>query len=738
MKRHLSIFISLSVLALAIFIKISNFAIVEQIQLKIFDQFQIKHPRNYVQQPIKIIDIDDESLEKIGQWPWPRSILAQIVTKLTDGGAAVIAMDIVYAEEDRTSPKNILPLWNQTDELAHLTKNLPDHDILFTEAISNSNVVTGFVLTQENINRKPEVKSGYSYAGEDPRPYLPNFSGFVSNIKIIEDAANGNGALNSDPDADGILRRVSTMFMDQDGNFYPSLSMEALRVAQGASSYLIKSSGASGEEDYGQATGITAIKVGDFEIPTDSNGKLWVYYTPYIAERYIPVWKVLEPDFDFSLIEGNILFMGTSAAGMRDIRATPLNPTTSGVEVHVQAVEQILSEEYLYRPDWLHGAEIIIMIVSGLVLVVVMAFLPALWGALFTVMALAAAAGFSWYSFTENRMLVDPVTPSIAIIFIYLSESIINYISSEQEKKQVKNAFSHYMSPALVAKLAKNPDSLQLGGETKELTVLFCDIRGFTTISENFDAQGLTQFINSFLTPMTTIILARQGTIDKYMGDCIMAFWNAPLDDLNHAENSCISALEMMFALVDLNAELKIQAKEDGRKFIPIRIGIGLNTGYCCVGNMGSDQRFDYSVLGDDVNLASRLEGQSKTYGIDIIIGENTQKQVLHMASLELDLIQVKGKTKPVRIFTLLGDKELAESKKFQQLKELFLSVLEAYRSQNFGKAKLILKDCYKQNQLVEEIDLSGLFALYEGRIEECFQSPPAKDWDGVFIATSK
>ncbi|MDA0781619.1 MAG: adenylate/guanylate cyclase domain-containing protein [Rickettsiales bacterium] len=737
MNNTLRILISLLILSLAIYIKISDFRIVKQMQLKVFDTFQQKYPRQYTDQPIKIVDIDDESLEELGQWPWPRSIMADLVDRLNEAGVAAIAMDIVFSEEDRTSPKHILSLWKKEDKLSYLLDELPDHDTLFADSISGANVVTGFVLNNDISGKFAQSKAGYSYAGNDPSPFLSRFRGYITSLKILEDAANGNGALNSIVDDDGIIRRIPLVLITA-STFVPSLSAEALRIAQGASTYIIKTAGASGETSFGTNSGITSVKIGHLEIPTDRTAKLWVYYTQYTQERYIPAWKVLDPDYDLSHLEGNIIFIGTSSEGLRDIRATPLNPAANGVEVHVQALEQMLTGDFLNRPDWVHGAEIAMMVAVGLTLIIMMSKLSALWGALFTLLSLGGSLAFSWYSFLEYKTLIDPVIPGIAISLIYLSESLIRYISSETEKKQVRNAFSHYMSPALVEQLAKNPDSLKLGGETKELTILFCDIRGFTTISEQFDAHSLTHFINRFLTPMTTIILDKKGTIDKYMGDCIMAFWNAPLDDENHAQNACLSALKMLDALVELNSRQEKEAKEAGRKFIPINIGIGLNTGNCCVGNMGSEQRFDYSVLGDDVNLASRLEGQSKTYGVNIVIGENTKKKIDDMATLELDLIQVKGKTEPVRIFTLLGDKELKISDNFKLLSDDFNKMLHEYRSQNLKKSKSLLRSCKTHAAKITAINIEGLFELYEERIKEFEKNPPPKDWDGVFIATSK
>jgi len=735
MRFRLSLIISLTILIAAVAIKFANFSVVHQLQLATFDMFQQQHPRTYTPQPVRIVDIDDESLALVGQWPWPRHKLAALTRRLTEMGAAAIAYDVVFAERDRTSPTQLAEQWSKSEEITALMRSLPDHDQMFAEAIAESNVVTGFVLTSQISQRLPDIKAGYSHAGADPRPYVMPFTGSVNSIEPLEAAATGNGALNSSPDRDGILRKVPLIF--RVGNrLSPSLAAEALRIAQGARSYIVKSSDASGQSNFGENTGITDIKIGAFSVPTTATGTFWMHYTKDVPERYIPAWQVLDAtsNLDPALVEGHIILIGTSAAGLKDIRSTPMNPVTSGVEVHAQALEQILAGEFLHRPDWVEGAEILGMLVVGLILITLLARLGALWGAVFTVLVLGGAIGLCWHLFVNHQLLIDPVTPSLAILMVYLSESLIRYISTEREKRQVRDAFSHYMSPDLVAELAENPDSLKLGGEMKEMTVLFLDIRGFTTISEGYDAEGLTHFINRFLTPMTDVILSHRGTIDKYMGDCIMAFWNAPLNDPDHATHACIASLEMYKALDQLNQQRQKEAHTENVTYLPIQIGIGLNTGECCVGNMGSDQRFDYSVLGDAVNLASRLEGQSKTYGVDIVIGEQTCHQVHTMATIELDLIRVKGKTKPERIFALLGDETMAASDAFKALQQQVQAMLDAYRTQRWQAALEALQQC-RANPCA---DVTTLCDLYEGRIRAYQKEPPEESWDGVFIATSK
>ncbi len=738
--KRIPVLLSFILLVIAVMIKSEQPSFMVQLQNKVFDVYQRQYPREYEPAGVRIIDIDEESLTRLGQWPWSRQVMAELVYRLITHNAGVIAFDIVFAETDRTSPRSIAELWHAQPELSELLHALPDHDEMLADAFRHGYVVTGFVLTHKETARQPTKKFGFSYAGMEgskPTDFLLRFGGSTLNLPMYEKAAEGNGFFNNTPDADGIVRRVP-LALALDDDVYFSLGMEALRVAQGASSYVIKMAGASGEESYGAESGITHIRSGHLEIPTDANGNFLVHYTEHTDDRYIPAWKVLSDDFDASLVEGHILLFGTSAPGLKDLRATPMKPSLPGVEVHAQAIEQMLLGQFLYRPDWVLYAEIVGLAAVGLLLIVVMSHLPATWGALFMLAAQGGALYFSVEMFRTQGYLIDPVSPGLAILMLYLTESLRRYILSESERKQVRGAFAQYMSPVLVEELAKSPDKLELGGEMKELTILFCDVRGFTSISERFNAEQLTTFINRFLTPMTDVILARKGTIDKYMGDCIMAFWNAPLDDSEHAKNACRSALAMIGQLEQWNARRKQRATDEGWDYFDVDIGIGLNTGEICVGNMGSEQRFDYSVLGDDVNLASRLEGQSKTYGVSIVIGENTRAQASDMATLALDDIKVKGKDRAVRIYTLLGDEGLALHPEFVKLKELWEHTREAYQAMRWDECEHYLGLCATQCANVPDVVLSDLFALYQERLALYRQTPPPDDWDGVFEAKSK
>ena len=713
----------------------------------VFDYFQKIQPREYVDTKqsewgvgVRFLDIDDKSLELLGQWPWPRQMIAHMLERaFIEGGAAAVTFDMVFAEPDRTSPSQFLELMPDDPEFdaAKLAlMQMPDFDDILAEMLGQAPITTGFVLTAEENDKKPFRRAGVSHLGDDPVPFLAEKPGAVVNLPAFERNAMGNGSFTATPDADGIIRRTP-MVLAHDGQIYPSLTMETLRVVQGASTFLIKSSGASGEQSYGESTGLVSVRVGNIQVPTSGDGNIWVHYTSQeeAKNRVIPVWQLFTEEIDRNLFENNILFVGTSAAGLKDLRATPLNQAAPGVEVHLNAIEQVLLGHYLQRPDWALGAEVIFMLAVGVLLILLLPRLSAVWCAVVALTAIIGAFVGVWFGYTEYLVLIDPILPTTTLALIFMSGSFINFLKTEAERSQVRGAFSQYLSPDLVEQLAENPDMLTLGGETKEMTFLFCDIRGFTPISEQYksDPQGLTKLINRFLTPMTNLIMGNQGTIDKYMGDCIMAFWNAPLDVENHPYEACQTSLQMIEDLKTLNAEREQEAAEQGMKFLPINIGIGVNTGDCVVGNMGSEQRFDYSVLGDAVNTASRLEGQSKTYGATIVIGEDTYKSVEgQFATLELDLIAVKGKDEALRIYTLLGGPD-DMGDDYQSLRKVHDEMIAHYFAQEWDEAKACLDQCRKS-----PLALQGLYDLYEERLDAFRQDPPGEGWDGVFRATSK
>jgi adenylate cyclase len=739
-SRWLQLVLSGLIIVIAVQLRILDPQILEDLRLKSFDLYQQLRPREYQAVPVRFVDLDDESLTRLGQWPWPRTRVASLIENLHRAGAAAIVLDIVFSEPDRTSPRRVADLWPDTPETAALRDgiaSLPDHDEVLARAIDQAKmVVTGFAATnRESESRAPTMKAGISFAGDDPAKFVPGISGTVVSLPVIDAAGGGSAGMISKTERDGILRRLP-LLVNLHGAIYPTLSVESLRIAQGASSYLIKSSGASGKLAFGEQTGLTHVRVGRIVIPTDNVGRIWLYDTGPRAERRVPVWQVMSGEFDPAKIAGNIVFVGSSAVGLYDLHPTPLHPAVSGTEVQVQLVEQMLMQNFLQRPDWGDGAELAMLIVIGVILAAAAAKLGAGWSAIVTAVIMTGAGGLSWYLFVEEGFLLDPVYPAVTGLMVYVGSSLMAYLRTENERRQIRTAFSHYMSPVMVERLARDPSQLRLGGETRELTLLFCDLRGFTTISEKYDAEGLTSLVNRFLTPITEITLQHGGTVDKYMGDAMMAFWNAPLDIEDHARDAARAALEIKDCLAPLNEALAAEAAEQGREPTPLKIGVGLNTGEACVGNMGSDQRFDYSALGDEVNLASRLEGLSKQYGVDIVISGRTRDKLDGFTTIELDRIRVVGKTVPVTIHALLGDAALRENPDIADGLQQHEDMLQAYREQDWGRAEELIGAC--RTRFAPAFDFTKLYDLYAARIATYRKDPPGAGWDGVASATSK
>lgn len=704
---------------------------VEFMRNKTFDMYQRAQPREIISRPVTIVDLDEESLAEIGQWPWPRTIIADMVANLFRMGAGVVAFDMAFPEPDRLSPRMIAEnVSGLNPDLKAQLEKLPSNDEYLANIIKQTRVVlgqAGFDRVIEDQVRRPPVKKSIAFRGSKPYPFVPALPSLVRNVPVIENAASGHGFFSLFPETDGIVRRVPTLFQF-DNEIYTGLAIEMLRVATGRRTILVTSN-PNGVQNVAIAKGLT--------LPTDEKGRVWPHFSKHDKAKYVSARDVLSGTVDPAMVKGKLLIVGTSAVGLLDIRSTPVEGTLPGVEVHANVLEAVFDKAFLSRPNNMNGAEFLLTLFAGLIMIILVPTIGAKWTLILFAVIAGGAGGTSWYLFSEEKLLFDAGFAMISTLGIYVQLTYMGYAAEEAQKKQVRSAFSHYMSPALVERLAEDPSALKLGGENRTMTLLFCDVRGFTSISELFDAEGLTKLINKFLTPLTNVILDREGTIDKYMGDCIMAFWNAPLDVTNHERQGCISALEMIDSLVEVNNRLEIEAEEEGRPHIPLRIGIGLNTGTCCVGNMGSDQRFDYSVLGDAVNLASRLEGQSKTYGVTIVIGESTYKNVTDLACIELDLIKVKGKTEAVRIFSVLGDDKVAQKTDFITYAKHHADLLVCYRNQEWVKVREMM---VVANKMVDDLKMEhhGLYDLYEERIKEYEITPPGDNWDGVFTATSK
>jgi adenylate cyclase len=432
------------------------------------------------------------------------------------------------------------------------------------------------------------------------------------------------------------------------------------------------------------------------------------------------------------------VLIGTSSIGLNDIKTTPVSPAMPGVEIHAQVLESALTGAVVWQPNYGIALEFFGAIILGLL---VIAFAPNFGPAtLVLVGGLLASvlAGTAWFFYSQHKLLIDFTYPLMSTTAIYLALIFASFVREQSQRRQIRSAFGRYLSPALVEQLAQSPEKLVLGGEQREMTIMFSDVRGFTTISETYknDPQGLTRLMNRFLTPLTNAILARKGTIDKYMGDAIMAFWNAPLEDKEHQINACSAAIDMLERIDELNNVREEEAREGGHPYIPLNVGVGLNTGICVCGNMGSDLRFDYSVLGDSVNLASRLEGQSKEYGFPIIVGSNTAMAVKErFAILELDFIMVKGKKEPEVIYAIAGREDVAQSGRFQRLRNLTIEMLACYRNRDWEGALAAIERGRKSD---DGDTLSSLYGLYEARIRGYIETPPPADWNGAYALLTK
>ena len=586
-------FITLFVLT---FIGVKDPQIKEVLRLKSFD-FLLQSETKEISKDIAVIAIDEKAIEKYGQWPWKRDVLANVIIELREKGAGVIVLPMLFSEPDRLGG-----------------------DLDLTNVLEYGIVISQIGTNQINKNGVPRGVAKVN----DPLPFLFEWEGMLGPIPEFH-IASGVGVSNTAPEVDGVVRRIP-LLMKIGEDIYPAMAIEVIRVAMGAPSYQVKS---------GEA-GVIAMRVPGYPIiKTDANARIWLrwnkeYNTISLAE------------LDKANVEGKTVIIGMSAEGLGGIIATPVGERYA-YELTASTLETVLEGEQIKRTDILPLIEITVAFIAGLVLIILTRFTAYWIVAVGIVMMSVGTIVYSNFFFQQQLTLFDPSWILITIIFVGLHSIFNRFVLEFKLKQQIKKQFEHYLAPAMVKRLQDNPSLLKLGGETRELTFLFCDIRGFTPISEKYqsDPQGLTKLINSFLTPMTDIILKSGGTIDKYMGDCIMAFWNAPLDCPNHAEKAVIAAHNMREKMREMK--------------LGFGIGIGINTGTAVVGNMGSEQRFDYSVLGDAVNLASRLEGQSKNLNTTIIIGEDTYKQVenLHKKMYKLSNITVKGKTNQVAVYSI-------------------------------------------------------------------------------------
>ena len=764
--------------------RISDPEFIQVLRLKYFDQLQIKYPRITDGQTYSVIvDIDEKSLREVGQWPWPRTVLADLFNKSREAGMLVLGLDVLFAEKDRTSPELIAEdVKKRNPEIAKLLETLPSNESVAMEAMKNFPTVIGHsgLDVQGDAGRNDIKDSSVKvFLGKNQKPndWLIQYPGLLANVSEFEKAASGAGTVSVAEEPDGIIRRVP-LISNVAGTIRPTLGLDMIRVAFQGNSIATRT-GINGVEEI-----IVQTKtIGNASIPTDENGRVWIYYGESDSIKkentrryYVSAVDIINGKIGKERLSGKLGILGTSATGLKDIRPTPVEDRMPGVEIHANLIDTVISAILYYTSNKnanavynqslkngmseedalieknkvkINGAP---FLKSGTNMKFYESLFTILLGFFITLSALrfgpivnisllvgiiGAAFYFSVKLFLEEKTLFDPTFAGISTFVIYFGNTFANYLRDANEKKQIRGAFSQYLSPALVEQLADDPDKLVLGGETKKMTFLFCDVRGFTTISESFksDPQGLTKLINRFLTPLTNEIINVNGTIDKYMGDCIMAFWNAPIDVEGHEKMACDATLRMHKAMKELNAKREEEAKAENKKFLELKIGIGLNTGGCVVGNMGSDQRFDYSVLGDAVNLASRLEGQSKSYGVKTVIGPETYESVKDSyATLKLDMIAVKGKKEAVTIFTLLGDSNFKNNSEFKNLETKHKNILESYFNQRWEDC---LRDINSAKTLCNNL-MEDYYNIMSSRINEFRENPLPKDWDGVYIATSK
>lgn len=700
----------------SVLVRIADPEPIARLRYSVFDTYMRLAPRDSnAQSSVRVVAIDEASLAREGQWPWPRARLADLVMRLKSAGARVIAFDVLFAEPDRLSPETMAKSLASRPEMKPLidaVATLPTNDAYFAQALRAAPVVLGIAGDDTKPRALAPSHIRLSFAGDDPSHFLPRFSGGIDNLPELRAAASGKGGVNWLPFEDQIIRRVPTL-LSIGGQVYPSLAIEALRVAAGEETIFVKSSGGSGIEAFGAHTGIESIRVGKTTISTDARGEFWIKFAPLNSKQTLSAASILDGSFDPADIKDRLVLVGATAVGLLDLRSTPLTRSVPGVEIHAQALEQMLSGVTLERPAYATGLELAFLVAAGLIVAWLIATLGPLAAAISGTSGIAAVVALSWFAYRYGGLLFDPIFPSLSVALLYAGMSLPKYISSELDRSRIRAAFSYYVAPSLVAELVKAPEKLRLGGEKREITLIFADVRGFSKLSEQMDAEALIRFVNKLFTPLCDCILAHQGTIDKFMGDAVMAFWNAPVADAAHARNACRAAFAMLDAIARLNDGLDAEMKEMGPNRAQLRIGIGINTGACVVGNIGSPERFDYSILGDVVNSASRFEEATKAFSVNIIVGERTAAAIPDFAILELGSVSLRGKDRPERVFALVGDERAASSPSFVQLATAHRTLLDAIKSGNPDQSLEALKAC----RLASSEDQKPLYQFFADQI---------------------
>ncbi len=601
----------------------------------LFDSYQRIAPRIYAPDvPVRVVAIDEASLKTFGQWPWPRETLATLVETLNSAKPAAIALDMLLAEPERKDR-------SVQDEMSSGEKR-------FIEALKASPSVIGQAVDHQAT--KPVTKAGWVQLGDDALPFLPTFGGVIRPLEDFSQASQGVGALNWTPDRDLIIRRVPTL-QNVQSSFIPSLALEALRVAQGASSYQVKSSNASGESAFGVQTGVISVRVGDVIIPTDKDGAIRIRYAGSQPHRHLSVKDLLEGRVDLARLGNHILLVGATANALSDIRATPLESAVPGIDVHAEALENILTSHALHRPDYALGLEIIATGLGAVISITVVLSLSPVWATALCLMLVASVGVASFGAFLWLEMLFDPLPVIIVMTFtcgVMLTSRLSNYL---KQRKKLASTLDLYFPPEVARQLMETQTDVHFGGTIRDITVMFCDIRGFTQRSETMNADDVARFLKRVHTPLSRLVLEHGGTIDKFIGDGLMAFWNAPLDVPNHSRRAVECARAMLNAMTLLDQELAAESLAQDHKHTPLTIGIGLHAGQACVGNLGSEQRFTYSAVGDTVNTTARLEPLTKDYATSILMSETVACALPEGAAYPLGDIILRGRTTPLKIY---------------------------------------------------------------------------------------
>jgi adenylate cyclase len=673
----LSPWLAVLTFALLATIKFYDPRFVESTRLNFYDYLMIdKEPT--VSEEIVILNISEKTLEKYGQYPFSRDVYAKIYADAYSNGAALVGTTILMPEADRFGGDPVL---------ADLMRQAP---LVLSQTVSAE-------CTRNNAQTK---RTGVAVIGDgQATDFLPNYPCVLDNVAKLQDQSAGVGVTSTLPEVDGVVRRVPLLAYSK-GEYYPAFALELLRVAAGDPSYQAKVN----------ATGVEAVRVPQYDtIKTDEYGRVFVNWNKTFRQ-----YDIGDPLPD---LQGKIVIVGVTAAGIQNPVPTPVG-AQSPQYIQAALLQTMIDGSSVTIPFWMHLAEWVGFVVLGLL---VIGLARVRFSFVWTALVIFIVAATPYYILTNYNILVDVTYIITTLVIIYLNVTLINYLNEYLQKMQIKKQFGTYLSPDLVAQLQKQPELLQLGGTEQDLTIMFTDVRGFTAISEHYgkDVQGLTSIMNRYMTAMTKAILENKGTLDKYIGDAQMAFWNAPINNPQHALDAVRTAFQMLKALETFNDEIK----EEG---VPaFGMGLGINTATVVVGNMGSDQRFDYTCLGDGVNLASRLEGQSKPYGVKLVIGPETANLVRDVYQvIELDSIAVKGKTEPARIFTVREKKD----DKAEHAHKMFLDL---YRKGDWNQARAMAL-------LIKPMWRGELADYYEMMFERMKGKEPPKNWDGIFYSKTK